>query len=88
MTEKGHFLRTFNSKTLIQLKLVFSIYKNSVFHLCPNVARFLKNSFSWTIRHLKRKILEGQEFQGDADEKMRRMRLGQVLVGAGFPPLG
>ena len=51
------------------------------------MARFLKNIFSWTIRHLKRKILEGQEFQGGADEKMRRMRLGQVLVGAGLPPL-
>ena len=32
-------------------------------------------------------MLEGQEFQGGADEKMRRMRLGQVLVGAGLPPL-
>ena len=51
------------------------------------MARFLKNIFSWTIRHLKRKILEGQEFQGGADEKMRRMRLGQVLDGAGLPPL-
>ena len=32
---------------LIQLKLSFSIYKNLIFHLCPNVALYLKNSFVW-----------------------------------------
>ena len=33
-------------KLKIQLKLFFfSIYKNSIFHLCPNVARFLKKGF-------------------------------------------
>ena len=31
--------------SLIQLKLLFSIYKNSIFYLCPNVIRFLENSF-------------------------------------------
>ena len=30
---------------LIQLELLFSIYKNLLFHLFPNVARFWTNCF-------------------------------------------
>ena len=43
--KKVNILRTLNSKALIQLKLLFSIDKNSIFYLCPNVIRFLENSF-------------------------------------------
>ena len=35
--KKVNILRTLNSKALIQLKLCFSIYKNSIYYLCPNV---------------------------------------------------
>ena len=35
-------LEIFNS-----IETFFSIYKNLKFYLCPNVARFFKNSFIW-----------------------------------------
>ena len=35
-------LENFNS-----IETFFSIYKNSIIYLSPNVARFLKNSFIW-----------------------------------------
>ena len=39
-------LENFNS-----IKNIFSINKNSIFHLCPKVARFLKITLSKRIRH-------------------------------------
>ena len=31
------------------IETFFSIYKNPIFHWCPNVARFFKNSFIWKV---------------------------------------
>ena len=81
-----HFLKTLNLKTFIQWNL-FSIYKNSIFHLCPNVARFFKNSLYGRIRHLKKKVFRGREFRGGSDEKMRKMWLGRDIVVVNLPPL-
>ena len=36
-----------NSKTLIQFKLFYSIYKNSIYRLCPNVASFPTRILRW-----------------------------------------
>ena len=36
-----------NSKTLIQLKLFYAIYKNSIYRLCPNVASFPTMILRW-----------------------------------------
>ena len=44
--KKVNILKTLNLKSLIQLKLFFDL-QNLIFHLCPNVAWFLKNSFIW-----------------------------------------
>ena len=73
-------------KTLILFKF-FSIYKHLRFHLCPNVARFFKNSLFGRIRHFKKMILKGRGFQGGSDEKIRRMWLGSEIVVVGLPPL-
>ena len=40
--KKVNILKTLNLEPLIQLTLSFSIYKNLIFQLCPNVALFLK----------------------------------------------
>ena len=73
-------------RTLIQLKLFFSIYKNSIFDLCPNVGQFLKKVLYWRIRHLRKIILYGQGFWGGSDEKTKRMWLGLEIVVAALPP--
>ena len=65
------------------METFFSIYKNSIFHLCPNVARFFKNSFIWE----DEKKLNGRGFRGGSEEKMRRMWLEREIVVAGLPPL-
>ena len=75
-------LENFNS-----IETFFSIYKNSIFHLCPNVANSLKIVLSGRIRHLKKIILKERGFRGGSDEKMRRKWLGREIVVAGLPPL-
>ena len=75
-------LENFNST-----ETFFSIYKNSIFHLCPNVAGFFKIVLSGRIRHFKKIILKGRGFRSASDEKMRRMWLGREIVVVGLPPL-
>ena len=57
--------------------------------LCPNVqARFSKNRFIYIrIGLFKRIIMEGREFRGSLDEKMRRLWLGRESFLASLPPL-
>ena len=55
--------------------------------LYPNVARFKKIVYLRELETFKHKIIEGKEFRGGSDEKMRRMWLGREIVVAGLPPL-
>ena len=81
------FSRTLHLKTLMFNSIIFSIYKNSIFYLCPDVTRFLKQVLSSRTRHLRIIILEGRGFRGGSDEKMRRMWLGLTLLWLAFLPL-
>ena len=84
--KKGeHFLKTLNLKTFIQWNL-FSIYKNSIFHLCPNVARFFKNSLYGRIRHLKKKYSEEENFEVARTRKWGKCGLDEILLWLTFLP--
>ena len=84
--KKGeHFLKTLNLKTFIQWNL-FSIYKNSIFHLCPNVARFFKNSLYGRIRHLKKKNSEEENFEVARTRKWGKCGLDEILLWLTFLP--
>ena len=58
-----------------------------IFHLCLDVAIFLKNVFIFKDRTLKKIKLKGQGFRGGSDEKMRRMWFGLEIDVVGLPPL-
>ena len=74
-----------NFENFNSIKTFFSIYKNSIFHFCPNPK---KNSFIWEDLTLEKKIiLKGRGFRGGSDEKMREMWLGREIVVAGLPSL-
>ena len=53
--KKYEYFSEQHSKTLILLKVFYSINKSLIFRLCPNVTRFLKNCFileNWTLYFL------------------------------------
>ena len=63
-------------------------WENLIFHLCPNVAIFLKNVFIFKDRTLQKKIiLKGRGFRCGSDEKMMRMWFGLEIDVVGLPPL-
>ena len=43
--KKVNIFKDIKFENFLSIETFFSIYKNSIFHLCPNVARFFKNSF-------------------------------------------
>ena len=62
-------------------------WENLKFHLCPNVAIFLKNVFIFKDRTLKKIILKGRGFRCGSDGKMMRMWFGLEINVVGLPPL-
>jgi len=52
-------LQNFNS-----ILTFFSIHKNSIFHLFPSEAQFLKIILSGRIKHFKKNNIKGRGFQG------------------------
>ena len=52
------------------------------------MARLKKNNFYLQeLETVKHTIIEGREFRGGSDEKMRILLLGLEIVVAGLPPL-
>jgi len=45
--KKVNIFKDIKPEIFNSIETFFSIYKNFIFHLCPNVARFFKNSFIW-----------------------------------------
>ena len=43
--KKGEHFKDIKLKSVNSIETISSIYKNSIFYLCPNVIRFLENSF-------------------------------------------
>ena len=62
-------------------------WENFIFHLCPNVAIFLKNVFIFKDRTLKKINIERTRISRWSDEKMRRMWFGLEIDVVGRPPL-
>ena len=63
--KKVNTLKDIKLKNFKSIVTIFFINKNSIFHLCPIVARFLKIVLSW---RLEKMILKGREFRGGSDE--------------------
>ena len=81
------FCRTsFMEHFLFHTNLKFN-WENLIFHLCPNVAIFLKMYLFSRIGHLKKIILKGRGFRCGSDEKMMRMWFGLENDVVGLPPL-
>ena len=90
--ERKGFLQTLFGRTSFMEHFHFYTnlkfnWENFIFHLCPNVALFLKNVFIFKDRTLKKIILKGRGFRGGSDEKMRRMWFGLDIDVIGLPPL-
>ena len=79
------FLKTLNSKTLIQLKIFFPINKNSIFHLCPKVARFLKITLSKRIRHLINNIGRTRILRWRGRENEKNVARLEIVVTPSSP---
>ena len=59
-----------------------------IFHLCPNVAIFLKKSINFQGSDtIKKIILKGRGFRCGSDEKMMKMWFGLKIDVVGLPPL-
>ena len=80
------FLKTLNSRTLIQLKLFFPINKNSIFHLCSILAIFSKNNLSERIRHLKKIYGKDEDFEVTRKRKWGECDSDEKLLVLAFLP--
>ena len=63
-------------------------WENLIFHLCPNVAIFLKNAFIFNDRILKKNNIERTRISMWFGREMMRMWFGLEIDVVGLPPLG
>ena len=49
LVKKVNIFKDIKLENFHSIEIFFSNYKNSIYHLCPNMARFFKNSLSGRI---------------------------------------